>query len=324
MIYLGVDGGGTKTAFILINDTGEVLAQHESSTSYYIGNGIQSVRDIIQRGISEVCLRAAITPGDISYSFLGLPAYGEISTDISALDSIATPVLEPHRYTCDNDMICGWAASLGCRDGINIVSGTGSIAYGEHKGLKARCGGWGEIFSDEGSAYWIGRQSLNLFSRMADGRERKGLFYDLLREEHPFELDLDLCDLVFNKWKGDRSKIASVAVLAAHAASNGDKAAREIFFQAAKELAQLVDALREKLAYGPDEIVMTSYSGGVFNSGSTILEAFSFELSKLNGNYLLCEPTYPPNIGAAVYAAMKNGTPLSDAALKKLSMGMQL
>ncbi|HDZ2673452.1 TPA: ROK family protein, partial [Klebsiella pneumoniae] len=36
MIYMGVDGGGTKTAFILIDDNGNVLARHESSTCYYL------------------------------------------------------------------------------------------------------------------------------------------------------------------------------------------------------------------------------------------------------------------------------------------------
>ncbi len=37
-------------------------------------------------------------------------------------------------------------------DGINLVAGTGSIAYGEFAGRAARAGGWGELFSDEASA----------------------------------------------------------------------------------------------------------------------------------------------------------------------------
>ena len=51
----------------------------------------------------------------------------------------------------------------------NIVAGIGSICYGERNGAIARCGGWGELFSDEGSAYWIACRGLNLFSRMSDG-----------------------------------------------------------------------------------------------------------------------------------------------------------
>ncbi len=69
-----------------------------------------------------------------------------------------TPRCRPGDICCGNDMVCGWAGSLACADGINVVAGTGSICYGEYQGRSARCGGWGELFSDEGSAYWIARQ----------------------------------------------------------------------------------------------------------------------------------------------------------------------
>ena len=78
----------------------------------------------------------------------------------------------PGRYRCGNDAVCGWAGALAGEDGINIVAGTGSIGYGEFEGRAARAGGWGELFSDEGSAHWIAREALSLFSRMSDGRRR--------------------------------------------------------------------------------------------------------------------------------------------------------
>ena len=63
-----------------------------------------------------------------------------------------------------------------------LIAGTGSIAYGEFDGRTARAGGWGELFSDEGSAYWIAREGLKLFSRMSDGRSARGALYDILRQ----------------------------------------------------------------------------------------------------------------------------------------------
>lgn len=321
MIFLGVDGGGTKTAFVLITDTGEVLARHESATSYYLSVGMDSARNVVINGINEICRRAGVQPHEIDYTFLGLPAYGEISADIAQLNALPSSLLSSDKYRCDNDMVCAWAASLGCQDGINIVSGTGSIAYGEHNGVTARCGGWGELFSDEGSAYWIGNQSLNLFSRMADGRLQKDIFYDLLRETYPVANDLDICDLVFNQWKGDRGKIASIAPIACEAAIAGDKQSRAIFFQAAKELSLMVDSLRGLLNYQSDERVRVSYSGGVFKCGDIILEAFAYELAKLNGNYHISLPEYHPSLGAAIYAAKLNSTPLNEQALKKLTFG---
>jgi len=318
MIFLGVDGGGTKTAFVLINDKAEVLAQHETTTCYYLSVGKEQAKYVVKNGINEVCNRAGISPGDIDYSFFGLPTYGEISDDKKWLDEMPQPVLKNGMYHCDNDMICGWAASLGCADGINIVSGTGSIGYGENKGKSGRGGGWGELFSDEGSGYWIGRHALNVFSKMSDGRLQKGILYDIIKSEYKLDTDLDISNLVFNQWGGDRTKIASVAKVAYEAALQGDIEARDIFFNAAKELALIVDGTRKILDFKADDSIFVSYSGGVFNCGALILEPFAHELSRLNGKYHIVKPKYSPNIGAAIYAAKLHGFKFKDADLEKL------
>ncbi len=99
----------------------------------------------------------------------------------SQLDAMPEPLLGHRRYRCGNDMVCAWAGSLGGEDGINIVAGTGSIGYGERRGRSARAGGWGEVFGDEGSAYWIAVQGLNVFTRMSDGRLPKGSLYAVFR-----------------------------------------------------------------------------------------------------------------------------------------------
>ncbi|NDL61205.1 N-acetylglucosamine kinase [Acerihabitans arboris] len=321
MIFLGVDGGGTKTAFVLINSEGVVLAQHETSTCYYLNVGRENSRTIITNGIVEVCRRAEIVPDIIDYSFFGLPAYGEVSADVAFLDQIPCALLSADKYRCDNDMVCGWAASLGCRDGINIVSGTGSIAYGEHNGKTSRCGGWGELFSDEGSAYWIGCNALNLFSKMSDHRLKMDILYDLIKSKYHIDVDLDINDLVFNKWQGDRTKIASVAKLAYEAAVEGDKESYKLFCTAARELAMMVDSVRKELEYSPNETALVSFTGGVFNCGDIILDPFIHELANLSGNYLVCQPKYNPSMGAAIYAAKISGNPLDGAVLNKLKIG---
>ena len=72
-------------------------------------------------------------------------------------------ILGHDRYAVDNDMVCGWAGSLACEDGINIVAGTGSIGYGQRRGWPHAPAAGAKHFSDEGSAYWIAMQGLNAF-----------------------------------------------------------------------------------------------------------------------------------------------------------------
>ncbi|UDF03042.1 N-acetylglucosamine kinase [Asticcacaulis sp. AND118] len=308
--FLGVDGGGTKTAFILTDAVGQVVSRHEGGPSYYIQIGFEGLHALLHDGVEAVLAQAGAKPQDIIYAFFGLPAHGEDSSAQPFLDVIPEAVLGHHRYACGNDMICGWAGSLAGEDGINIVAGTGSIGYGEHKGLKARGGGWGETFSDEGSAYWIAVQGLNAFSRMGDGRLPRGLLYDLLMQELALKSDLDICGYVYAKAAPSRDRIAALSRLVAKAASQGDAEAKRIFAEAGRELAAIVDAIRVKLDYAPGETVNLSYSGGVFQGGELILHPFRERLTAFSPDYRLIVPRHSPALGAAFYAARLSGQPI--------------
>lgn len=318
-VYLGVDGGGTKTAFVLIDSEGRIRATHLAAGSYYLTIGIEALGTLLADGIDQVLAKAALGVGDIGFAFFGLPAFGEDSTLVDALSRLPQQRLRVADYLCGNDMICGWAGSLNCADGISIVAGTGSICYGERNGVAARCGGWGELFSDEGSAYWIACRGMNLFSRMSDGRAPRGAFYEIVRQSLGITDDLDVCAHVFTRLGGDRARIAQLCKLVTQAAQGGDAQAGEILQQAAAELALLVDATRRQLEFSDEEPVAVSYSGGVFdNVGALILDEFTASLHAHRSGYRVTEPLLPPAIGAGLYAAKRSGKPLSVAAIGRL------
>jgi len=318
-MFLGVDGGGTKTAFCLVTDEGRVAARLDAPTLYYLGkrDGIALVVRALRDGVAEVCRVAGIAPADIAYAFVALPAYGEVSADIAALDATPAEALGHHRYACGNDMVAGWAGSLGAVDGINVVSGTGSICYGEHAGRRVRVGGWGELFGDEGSGHWIGLRGLQLFSQMSDGRRPPGPLLDMMRAHFPLTSDLDAVAITMGEWKGDRRRVAALSTVVAEAADRGDEQARAILDEAAAELVAHVDTARRSLAYAEGEPVVVSHSGGVFSS-PTVREEFVRLLTRAHPDYDFREPLYPPVVGAALYAARLAGTPLSEAALARL------
>lgn len=312
--YLGVDGGGTKTAFVLMDRDGRERARHEGGSSYHVEIGVERLHLVLQEGVRAVLEQAKASADEVRFAFFGLPAHGEDSQVQPVLDVIPEALLGHHRYACGNDMICGWAGSLGGEDGINIVAGTGSIGYGERQGLAARGGGWGEVFSDEGSAYWIAAQGLNAFSRMADGRQPTGPLLALLRREFALASDLDLCGRIYAKDTPQRDRIAALSRLVAQAAAEGDHAARRIFDQAGQELAEIVDGIRRRLAYPPGERVALSYSGGVFQSGDLILEPFRRSLAACSPDYEIISPRCSPATGAALYAARLAGETLAVSA----------
>lgn len=317
-MYLGVDGGGTKTAFVLIDQRGNVLAEHEEPTCYHIQVGIEGAEKVLQGGILKTLNKANKEVKELTFAFLGLPAFGEDNKIDKIIDLIPSSILPRDIYRCDNDMVNGWAAANGGEDGINIVAGTGSIAYGERQKISARCGGWGELFSDEGSAYWIGIRCLNTFSRMADGRLPKGPLYDIVKQELGIEIDLDVTALVLSEWKGQRSRVAALSKLVSIAASQKDKKALEIMQDAGNELAWIVNSTKNALKFSDDETVKVSYSGGVFCSKALILEPFTKALNQYSSNYDISAPHYTPVIGAALYACSLSGNRITSDYLEKL------
>jgi len=314
--FLGVDGGGSKTAFLLIDESGSVLSSHIEGPAYYLEVGFAPMKEMLARGIEATLKPVSIWPSSIHFSFIGLPAYGEDSALLKALDSAASPTLQADRYRCGNDAICGWAGALSGQDGINVISGTGSMAYGEFKGRSARSGGWGELFSDEGSAYWIAREGLNLYSRMSDGRAARGALYGIVREYFALQSDLDLCAAIYSK--NQRSALAALSALIVEAASAGDSQAAELFTRGGKELMRTIAAVYAQLEVPENRTMPVSYSGGMFAQSELLLGALRSELANPPGRYRLIAPRLPPDAGAALYAAKLSGSPLSATAIATL------
>jgi N-acetylglucosamine kinase-like BadF-type ATPase len=309
--FLGVDGGGTKTAFALLTGDGELLASALAPSCYYLGQSIDLVEQVLRQGIAAVCA----DPASITSAFFGLPGYGEVSADLATLDAIPARVLGHDRYGCANDTVAGWAGSLGAIDGVNVVAGTGSITYGEHDGRGLRVGGWGELFDDEGSAYWIAIRGLSTFARMSDGRLPRGPLLSRMTDHLGLAAELDLVDVVLNRWQGDRARIASLAPVVTAAAADGDEACAGILRDAGKALAELVKATIAQLGYAPGEVVPVSWSGGVFDSADV---RASFREHLAGARVDLREPLLPPVLGAALYAARLAGRPLRPSAVEGL------
>jgi N-acetylglucosamine kinase-like BadF-type ATPase len=284
----------------------------------HLADGIDAARARLTEGVAAALAKAGTTRSGVGYAFVGLPAYGEDGEMTAALDEMPAQVLAEGRYRCGNDMVCSWAGSLACADGISVIAGTGSMAYGEYAGRQARCGGWGELIGDEGSAYWIAREGMNLFSRMSDGRTAPGYLHRLVRERFGLESDLDLCARIYGARADRRDAFAQFARLVHDAAQSGDVEAAAIFARGASELVACVVAVHRALGAPPGTPVPVSHSGGVFEHVPAMVNAFRDGLAAAPVRLEYHAPRFSPAIGAALYAARLAGAPLPASALEKL------
>lgn len=313
MYFLGVDGGGTKTAFTLINEIGEVVYSTTKGTCHFNQIGFDNLEILLIDGLNDIVDGAKIVKGEISHSFLGLAGYGKVKEARSKIENAARRAFEGLDYTLDSDIRVAIAGALGGGDGINVIAGTGSIGLSINKDKVNRCGGWGASVGDEGSAFWIGKKAVQAFSKECDGRLKRGELHKIFMEELKLEDENNIITFLNEDIKNDRGEIAKLARLCSLAAEKGDENAVNIFREAGAELAEVVKVLRKDF---DDKEVLVSYTGGVFKSGELILNPIKEALSE--DNIKLIPPALPPHLGACLLAYINAGNVVTENLIYKM------
>jgi N-acetylglucosamine kinase-like BadF-type ATPase len=299
--FLGMDGGGSKTAFVVVDATGTVLARARTRGCYALDDDGALLTRVVTDGLREIRRTSGITAEDITFAAFGIPGFGERSSDVLALEAVPGRVLGHDRFVCVNDVVGGWSGALGGRDGIDVVAGTGSIAYGEADGRSARAGGWSELFGDEGSGYWIAIRALGHFGRTADGRLPPSLLADRMRAVLGVRNDLDVIGLVVGEWAGARDRIAALAPVVLGAAAEADPVAQGIVDDAHEELAALVLAVRTGIGWPSGSPVPVSWSGGLFDD-EHFRAGFLEVLGRQSVPLAPVRPLHGADVGTALYA----------------------
>lgn len=316
--FLGIDGGGTKTAFALADETGKIAAASATHGSSYKQYGIDDVVSHIAQ-TTAVCLeKAAVLPAELAGICMGMPCFGEDREGDAQLSAALREKFAPHPIYVTNDVEVGWAGSLACQPGINVVAGTGSIGFGcDPSGKTARSGGWLEFFGDEGSAYWAGRKTMELFSKQADGRLEKGPLYGLIHREFSLSDSFSFIRIMEQDYIPYREKVASLQIYLERAARAGDDAAKEIYHDAARELAMIVAGVKSQLDFNGTTLAV-SCSGGLFKAGDLVMNSFKKHIEDLGGH--LQAPHFSPVQGAALLAIRHFGEKYFESAVKTMNI----
>lgn len=314
---MGIDGGGTKTRYVIADHKLTILVDLESETIHIHQIGPDELRHRLTSNIELACEKINILPEDLNFVFIGAPGYGESQSDKEMIDEVIRSVMKQTPYQVDNDGILGWAAGCACKPGINIVAGTGSIANGRNQdGLSLRCGGWGPNIGDDGSAHWIGLRIINEYTKQKDGRHNKTCLVDIIEDAYDITYLYEIVDIVFNQLKLSRPELAKFSTLGAKAAKQGCYMSQQIFNQAAHELALHIKTLAKQLNL--TESFPVSYSGGVFKSGDTILVPLANELQNLDCT--IQAPLLEPCMGAVLLAYQLAGNSISDTLIQQIKI----
>ncbi len=229
---LGVEGGGTKTDWVLLDDAGRVLGEGQLSAA-----NLKLSTDVYLAQLFAVLPREAAEVGVFLAGCLS-------ESDRVRLRRLAVAAWPLARVSVGSDRESGFATALGDGDGIVVISGTGAVVHGRRAGHVEKAGGWGHILGDRGGGYDMCRHALR----------KVILRYDIEGALSPLasailaELSLnELPQLVDWANQADKMQVARLAPVIVRAAESGDMDMRELIEHRAGDLAEFTFAVAQRL-----------------------------------------------------------------------------
>lgn len=264
-LFAGYDGGGTKTACLLTDETGAVLGFGVGGPSNYLFCGKEAAADAVRQATELAFRDAGLQPEPLFVAYMASAAillqHGESHVPFFQTCIDAETVL------CESDVYPLWYAAERDRPAIVSIAGTGAITYHCSNEGFIRVGGWGPVLGDEGSGYDLGLQALRAACRMFDGREPMDRgFLDAIFAQYEAENPHGLLRALRNT--DSRSTIASAAktVISLYAQQNPTAAA--LLSDCADEIALAVQTAVLRAGQGPCPVIL---SGGIVGAQSPLL-----------------------------------------------------
>jgi glucosamine kinase len=308
-LAMGVDGGGTQTRCLVIDECARVVG---------IGVGGASKPDAVDPAIGRVNLQQAILtaceprggPASIDTVFLGMGGVvseADVEVVHRMLDGLALRPGIP--IGVDHDVRIALAGGTAGKAGIALIVGTGSSCYGRNAaGESWRSGGWGFIIDDFGSGFYLGQQALTAVIKAFDGRGPETALTAPIMEA----LDIhDMNELVHRIYypRLNHSGIAALAPVVAAIALR-DPVARLIIDRGCAELALMVAATTRKLHLPADVTVIPV--GSLATESELVRRELERAIVKVLPKAQIRTPVAPPVAGAALLALQQAGITLEN------------
>ena len=289
--YLGIDGGGTKTEFLLTDATGKELRRTVLGASNPNDVGIAATEELLQKGILQVC-----EPCNLRHvsAFAGIAgaSVGENAKHISAFLSRFGFA----KVGCGSDVCNALSAGLGTRDGVIYIMGTGSVAVARQGNEQFLAGGYGYLLGDAGSGFSLGRDALTAALGQEDGSAPETLLHPLIQKASGKE---QVRSLLSDLYRGGKREIAGYAPVLFEAVRMQDAIATAILDRAMGEVAATVSGAAKHLTGNEIPVVLC---GGLCANETEILPVLQNKLANGMRNYRV-SVCREPMIRGALYLA---------------------
>ncbi|NES97718.1 MAG: ATPase [Desertifilum sp. SIO1I2] len=317
MVYiLGIEGGGTQTICLLMDDRDRLLSRGVGEGSNYHNVGVEAAKGAIAQAIR--CCITAYTPERLRIAAiaLGLAGVGRVSDRLVIVEIVAQlqqdpslPIIWdilPENLIITHDAAIALVGGLSSPVGIVAIAGTGSLIFGQNQhGETKRVWGWGARVGDPGSAYSIALAGLKAVLNARDGVGEATQLETLFQEALQLESLDDLPRLMYQKYQ-EPSAIAALAPLVDRAAINGDAIAISIIKAAVQDFVKATLRVKTQL-FCLEEHVFVVTIGSVWQGKAGMRKQFIAQLQQQAPQIQVVAPYREAAYGAGLLALASLG-----------------
>lgn len=302
--FAGIDGGQSSTTAAVADETGRILGRGSAGPADEIGQTREStrLRDALAAALHDAIAKAGL-PTDTQFAAIvaGVSGYeGRVYG--------AAPQLPSQNMLLVHDTENAHAGALAGEAGTIAIAGTGSVAFARsERGVTALLGGWGFLFGDEGSGFWLAREALSAAMRDRDAGEDNEL--GALALAYFNKPALRAIARAFYAGEISRAELAGFSGAIVHAAERGNGAAMQSVRSGAHALAALAKQAMHQAGMTRGKIAVT---GGMMHSST-----YSGEVAAALRDALpQCErmrPRYDPAVGSLILAYKRAGVAVPES-----------
>lgn len=293
--YLGIDGGGTKTKIVIIDETEKVLYEHISGPSSI---------DTVPPETTYKHIKEALTPFSNNnpkvvfksvFAGLGGIVFPEDERLVKALILKLPHVQQSTFIQAKNDMHNALYSSGQFDQAMTLICGTGMVAFGKHGSKEHKAGGWGYYEGELGSSYHLGREAIRHCIRAYDHRVKKTDFAIEIAQTIGLKQATDIIR-VSNQYHDQRTKTAALAPIVTKFANLDNPYAKDICDKAISELTLAIYAVYKTLKFDKVTLVIV---GSLGNASGYFHDTLSRHIKCISQNINVIKPLLDPALGAA-------------------------
>ncbi len=303
---VGMDGGATKTAAMLSDLNGVILAEESGGASNPQVVTPEKTAVVIVDLLEKLSGKIGCNTSEVVSTVAGLAGAGREADKERVRNAVAAEArkrrLTIGHVSVESDGRIALEGAFKGRAGIILIAGTGSFALAkDYKEGIHRAGGWGRIVGDEGSGVVLGREGLSAVARHMDERGKPTTLTGLIAERFGLSTQEKIINAVYR----ENFDVATIAPLVIEAAAARDVECGRILNKATFELAEHVRILVQKIegsAHARSKIPLTFIGSLIANDNvyqKILIHKITFSMPQVK--FVL--PEAQPAYGAVLLSA---------------------